>query len=581
MDRSPVDQPGGVKTFVTLTWKSQRINALARVVHFPPMSSERGDQLSLDVRELGWFRRLASDYTYAHDAVAPFFAGNPADPAAWRHAIARVQGRHPSRDAIASVLADQQRRRGAPAEALAASQRLRDPRTVAIVTGQQAVLFGGPMFTLLKALTAIKLADQVTREHGVPAIAVFWIDAEDHDWNEVSRCLVLDGEFRPRAITLPPPRGAGDVAVASVRLDDSIAPAVDELTKTLAPTEFTSALLSRLREGYAQGHGMVEAFGRWLESVLGPLGLVVYDSSDPVAKPLVRDVFAREIREPGRTAQLAASAGAQLSARGYHAQVSVQEDSVALFHLDGGRRPIKRQGDQFAIDDIRRSSTALLDDIVAHPAEFSPNVLLRPIVQDTIFPTVCYVAGPNELAYLAQLRDVYGHFGVPMPLIYPRATATLLDSAASRFLSRYQVRLESLQPQDEGALNRLLKAHLPASVDASFAAMQRTVEERMAALIKAVPEIDPTLEGAARSTLGRMQHELQALQSKIIHAAKRRDETLRRQFIRTQALAFPDGEPQERALGFIYFLNRYGPGLVEHLAKTLPLEMGRHWVMTM
>lgn len=544
------------------------------------MSSERGDRLSLDVRDLAWIRRLASDYAYAHDGVAPFFAGNPADPTAWRHAIARVHGRSQSHEAIASVLADQQRRRGSPPEALSASDRLRDPRTVAIVTGQQAVLFGGPMFTLLKALTALQLANRVTREQGVPAVAVFWIDAEDHDWNEVSRCVVLDSEFRPRALTLPPPPGAGDVAVASVLLDESVSQALNHLSEALAPTEFTAALSSRLRDCYAPGRSMVEAFGRWLDAVLGPLGLVVYDSSDPVAKPLVRDVFAREIREPGRTAKLAAAAGAELSARGYHAQVTVPEDSVALFHLDGGRRPIKRQGDQFAIDDVQRSSTALLEQVAAHPAEFSPNVLLRPIVQDTIFPTICYVAGPNELAYLAQLREVYGHFGVPMPLIYPRATATLLDSAASRFLSRYHVRLESLQPQDEAALNRWLEAHLPASVEASFADVKGAVDERMAVLVKAVSQIDPSLDGAARSTLGRMQHELHALHSKIIHAAKRRDETLRRQFIRTQALAFPDGEPQERALGFVYFLNRYGPGLVEHLGNELPLDMGRHWVLT-
>jgi bacillithiol biosynthesis cysteine-adding enzyme BshC len=391
---------------------------------------------------------------------------------------------------------------------------------------------------------------------------------------------VLDADSHPRTISLPAPAGAGDVAVASVTLDESIAQAGDDLARALAPTEFSAALEARWRDAYRPGRGMVDAFGRWLEALLGPLGLVVYDSSDPAAKPLVRDLFAREIRDPGRTARLAAAAGAALSDRGYHAQVAVQEDSVALFHLDGGRRPIRRHGSDFTIGDRPQTAAAVLDAVTARPAEFSPNVLLRPIVQDTIFPTIAYVAGPNELAYLAQLRDVYRHFDVPMPLMYPRATATLVDAAASRFLSRYDVRLDALQPRDEGALNRLLESQLPDSVEASFGRTRSMLDGQMTTLIGTVAEIDPTLEGAARSTLGRMQHELQALHGKMIQAAKRRDETLRRQFTRTQALVFPNGQPQERALGFVYFLNRYGPGLVDFLRRELPLDMGRHWVLT-
>jgi uncharacterized protein YllA (UPF0747 family) len=201
-------------------------------------------------------------------------------------------------------------------------------------------------------------------------------------------------------------------------------------------------------------------------------------------------------------------------------------------------------------------------------------------VQDTIFPTVCYVAGPNELAYLGQLRGVYDHFGVPMPLMYPRASATLVDSATARFLNKYGMPLESLQPQDEAALNDLLKSQIPPIVEDSFAGASRAIEAEMNTLIQAIPALDPTLEGAARSTLGRMQHDLQTLHGKMISAAKRRDETLRRQFIRARALAFPSGHAQERTIGFVSFLNQYGPALVSRLDDELPLDLGRHWIVT-
>jgi bacillithiol biosynthesis cysteine-adding enzyme BshC len=405
---------------------------------------------------------------------------------------------------------------------------------------------------------------------------VFWIDAEDHDWDEVRACGVLNADLELVRIALGQPPGAGEGPVARVRLDDSIRSAVDLLTATLPPTEFTPGLLDAVRAAYAPGAGMVDAFGTWLETWLGPRGLVVFDSSDPAAKPLVSSLFAREIERAGETSRLAAAAGRTLTALGYHAQVEPQEDQAALFHIDGSRSSI-RVGDGIGVGTSR---DAVLQRLKANPAEFSPNVLLRPLVQDTLFPTACYVAGPNELAYLAQLRGVYEAFGVPMPLMQQRASATLLDSNAMRMLARHDLPLESLRAQDESALNALLKAHMPATVEHSLDEASRTLVERMDTLAEAVAQVDATLEAAARSTLGRMQDDLKKLQGKIIQAAKRKDETLHRQFRHAQAQAFPGGHPQEREIGFVYFLNKYGAGLVDRLSDELPLDQGQHWVMT-
>jgi uncharacterized protein YllA (UPF0747 family) len=201
-------------------------------------------------------------------------------------------------------------------------------------------------------------------------------------------------------------------------------------------------------------------------------------------------------------------------------------------------------------------------------------------VQDTLFPTICYVAGPNELAYLAQLRAVYAAFGIPMPLMHQRATATIVDSNAMKFLTRNEIGFESLRAQDEAALNELLQSQLPATVEASVQEVLRSIEERMADVAREVTQIDATLEGATRSTLTRMQDDLKKLHAKIIQAAKRKDETLKRQFHHARNLVFPGGHPQEREIGFIYFLNKYGPALVDRLGEDLPVDMGQHWVLT-
>jgi bacillithiol biosynthesis cysteine-adding enzyme BshC len=537
-------------------------------------------RIPVDVRRFPWIRRLAADYAYDFGAVAPFFSGDPADRAAWADAIARTQAHDRRREDIAAVIAGQQERRQAPARAREAGRLLADRGTVAVVTGQQAGLFGGPLFTLLKALTAIKLAEQVARDHAVPAVAIFWIDAEDHDWEEVRSCTVFDEALTPRTVSLPARPGAEPASVATVRLDQGILDVLADIESLLPPTDFRSTLMTALRRAYTPGVGMADAFGRWLEEVLGERGLVVYDSSDAASKPLVSHVFALELSTPGQTVKLAALAGSDLTARGYHAQVHAQDDSLALFHLDGGRRAIRQQDGRFVIGDQQYPAAALVAQATEHPTGFSPNVLLRPVVQDTIFPTICYVAGPNELAYLGQLRGVYEHFGVPMPLMYPRATATLLDSAALRFLTKYKLPLEALQAQDEAALNDLLKTQIPQVVEDSFTEAARAIESQMTHVIQAMPGLDPTLEGAARSTLERMQRDLQTLHGKMIQAAKRRDETLRRQFIHARGLAFPGGHAQERTIGFVSFLNQYGPALVERLDEELPLDLGRHWIVT-
>jgi bacillithiol biosynthesis cysteine-adding enzyme BshC len=470
---------------------------------------------------LPWARPLSIDYVHAYAKLEPFFAGDPSQPAAWRDAIARAQAHPRQRVPLTAVLEAQQHGRRAPDASKYASARLADPRAVAVVTGQQAGLFGGPVYTLLKAITALKLAARLERDFRVPVVPIFWIDAEDHDWDEVSGCGVLDADLAPHTVRVSKPAGANEKPVARVSLDESVATALEELRRLLPQTEFTADLIYELGRSYMPGVGMTIAFGRWIETLLGPYGLVVFDSADTTAKPLVRDIFIRELETAGRTAALATDAGAALAARGYHAQVTPAADSVALFHLDGRREPIKRDGEEFVIGETRVPAAALIKDADDHPERFSPNVLLRPLVQDTLFPTVAYVAGPSELAYLGQLRGIYQHFNVPMPLVYQRASATILDG------------------------------------------------------------VDPTLEGAVKSTVGKMAHELEALHGKIIQAAKRKDDTLRRQFVRTRAQAFPDGDPQERAIGFINLLNRYGPSLIEILEQELPEETDHHWVLTL
>jgi bacillithiol biosynthesis cysteine-adding enzyme BshC len=541
---------------------------------------EPSGRIPVDLRSYPGIRRLIVDYSCHFSSLADFFPGDPHDRRAWTSAIERTLTYRRSRSEIASIVEAQLQRREAPAEAIHAAGKLRDGSTLAVVTGQQAGLFGGPLFTLFKAITALKLARQLSADYGVTAIAVFWVDAEDHDWDEVRSCTVFDESLVPRSVALPADAAQTASPVAAVTLGSSIAGVLDDLESVLPASEFRSQLLQDLRTIYSPEAQMADAFSRWLERVLGHRGLVVYDSSDIAAKRLASEIFARELSMPGETTRLATSAGSELAARGYHWQVRMAEDSLALFQLDGSRQLIRHRDGALVVGDRRYAPPELVEEARQRPARFSPNVLLRPVVQDALFPTVSYVAGPNELGYLAQLARVYEHFAVPMPLVYPRAMGTILDASAVRFLTKHRLPLDAVQPQDEATLNDLLEKQIPAAVEQAFKATEAAIDAEMSRLTSALPSLDPTLEGAARSTAKRMQHELETLHGKMIAAAKRRDETLRRQYVRVRALAFPNGHPQEREIGFVSFLNQYGPALIDRLDEELPLQMGQHWIVT-
>lgn len=525
---------------------------------------------ALDVRQFPGASAFLAAYTRAFDSISPLFAGNPADPSAWRAAIRRAGAVERDRAPIAAVLRAQMDRRGAPAEAREKAARLTQPNAVTIVTGQQAGAFAGPLYTLLKAVTTLQLARQIEAQHGVPVVPIFWADGEDHDWQEIRATSVLDPDDRLADIAMPQFAGAGERRSGDILLDERVTEAVESLFASMPATAFSNELREAVCRCYAPGRSMAEAYARFVEHLLGRHGLVVFESADPAAKPLARAIFANELRNPGRSSQLAAAAGERSRALGFPPQVVPVEGAAALFRLSPSRDAIR----------VPFDGNALAEEALAHPERFSPNVLLRPVVQDWIFPNVAYVAGPGELAYHGQLEGIYKAFGVPRPLLYPRASASIMDGRSLRFMERYAMAMASLTQPDESALNRLVESQLPEDARNSLVDAAEVTADRWGALLSSIPQIDPTLEGAVRGSLKRLQHEIETLQWKTLRAVKRRESDMRRQFRHAQQLAFPRGKPQERVLGVVHFANAYGPALVDKLVAELPTEMGSHWVVS-
>ena len=513
----------------------------------------------LDYRNLASYKPLFLDYLHRFDAVSPFFTGDPYDPGSWRKMAKALEGRAPS-TSTATPLRKLNTALGADEPALRSIDALGDG-ALAVISGQQVGLFGGPLYTLYKAMTAVRLARAAEAELQTKVVPLFWMDTDDHDFEEVRSTWILNAAHELVELRYDTEDASDKLPVGTRKLTPAIGAVLDEAAASLPDTEFKQDVLSTLRESYTEGRTMAEAFGAWLLRMTRGSGLAIIDPTLPELKALGADVFARELAEDSASRNLVLQTTAELVERGYHAQATPSESHLNLFHADPVRSPVTVSGNGDKQELVRK----LTDD----PTQFSPNVLLRPIYQDTLFPTLAYVAGPNELAYFAQLKRMYEHFDLTMPLIASRASFTVIERPQARFLERYDVPLAKLNSDNESLLNDILRAHTPPQLDEDLNRARSCIQDITSALERDLSAVDPSLVPTVKSTRGKLLHHLKELETKAFRAVKRKNDTVRQQFLATRTALFPGFEMQERKLSPLGYLNKYGwhfPAMVEQTA---------------
>jgi len=519
---------------------------------------------------------LFADALYRFPRVAAFYAHDPFDPASFRAAANQIRPDQARLAAVADVLAEQTGEFGGGSRTEENIARLRDG-AVAVVTGQQAGLFGGPAYSVYKALTAIRLAEQLAAD-GLPAVPVFWLASEDHDFQEVNHCHLLDGSFEWQELrdAATPPDGAPVGRIAFGRSIDGLRQRLLQLWPGDASAE-AAALL----EGYEPGASYAQAFGRLFERLFAGRGLIVLDPLHPTLHALAKPLYRRALEEADRLHGLVRKRDRRLGKAGYHAQVRLRENATLLFLLvDGERRPLRRRRNgllQAGKDE--RPAGELLATLEAEPERFSANVLLRPLVQDWLLPTVAYVAGPNELAYFAQASALYTELLGRMPVIVPRASLTLVEPKVRRLLNKYRLGLPDLFRGEDRVRLRLAERHLPPRLLRRLEAEQKEIDKSLAAAAREVKKLDATLEGAAETSRRKMLYQFEKLRRKAARAQAERTEVLdRHQAILLNAL-YPARGLQERRMNFLSVVARHGLGVVERLLEAASFPGRDHQVI--
>lgn len=510
---------------------------------------------------------LVRDYLSGADQATRFFAGSPFELEAYRAQRSRVEPRFGpnEREAVARML-----RPTSPGAAERLARFVAQGGAV-VTTGQQTGLFTGPLYTIYKILTAVRLAAELEGRLGCIVLPVFWSASEDHDWAEVNHAWIADLRGRVERVSLGAPARVG-LSTSEIPVPDSIDNAVDEVAHLLRQQSHAGDYLKLIRGAYRPGVPFASAFLEMVQALFAPFHLLTVDAADPALKQRSLPVLRAALEQNAAAEAAVRSRTGELTDRGYRGQVTVLDGAANVFVEAGGiRQRLHRAREGWRLPDTRTSlGAAELEELLARdPRRISPNVLLRPVVESAVLPVLAYVGGPGEIAYWAQLGHLFRLHGVPMPLVVPRASFLLLRPAIEHMLTTDGLGWADLALPEHRLEQRIAAEGLPAAAVQALAELREATADRYAALMEAGAEIDPTLTGALGASRNAALLEAAQAERKLLGAVKRGEHERLERIMAARAELFPGGELQERVLNVLPFLARYGPELLERLAASI------------
>lgn len=488
------------------------------------------------------------------------------------------------RETLVEVLTDQNRRFGITNETTFENIRsLGHEATFAIVTGQQVGILTGPLYTIYKTITAIKLARKLSENYPqYRFIPVFWLEGEDHDFEEVNHINILNSDAQPiesKYFDDEKPVLKNPGAVGEIVFDEHLVSFFESIDKVLPHSEFKQPLLELLRKMYQPGVTFIQAFVSMMNHMFGNDGLVYISSNDKRLKQILTPLFIKELSEYPRVSQLIIEQSAELEGQ-YHAQIKTKALNLFFFHK-GGRYFIEPREHDFSLRGTRHfiPREEMLRLATEQPELFSPNVALRPLCQDTILPTFAYVAGPSEIAYFAQLKNVYRYFGMTMPMIYPRASVTLIEEKLERIMGKYQLGIGDFIGRKPDIEKKVIESVSEIKIDDMFLEASRRIADLANEMKFGINYIDSTLIGALDNTMLRIEQQLEVLKQKVTDAQRRKHEIALRQISKVANTIFPNMNFQERELNIIQIMNKHGLDFVRNISDEIAIAQWKHQVI--
>lgn len=524
---------------------------------------------------------FASDYINAYDKVSEFFSWDFRDPSSFFLQAEKVRMRDLPREQVSAILRESNLSYGCGSQTLGNIEKLAADKACAVVTGQQTGLFSGPLYTIFKALTAIKLAESLNQNRRGSFVPVFWLASNDHDFAEIDHITLLDGENRIRSIQYKSPSAAPRSPVSHIELSGEISDCIQQLKDFTYDSEFKPEILSELSSAYRPGRTFVEAFARWMTRLFKSYGLIFIDAEHPVLKELGKDVFYTEIARNSPSTQAALTTSRTLRQKNYHTQIQLHEGTLNVFLVEGERHSLQSWKNGYLVKETQQTyrKEELLELVEEQPYVFSPNVLLRPLYQDSLLPTVAYVGGMSEVSYFAQMKDVYTSFNLPMPVIYPRKSLTLIEKKVGKALQAYSLDIQDIWGDADAEIKKIIRDRIPPALANAFSVTTSHIDNDLADIKRQTPPFEPGLEKSVDLTTRKIRQHIRLLEEKFLKAYKKQDAIMMNRMQLAKNSLFPNRRLQERTFTISPFLIKYGFALIDRLYEAVDLKEYGHQII--
>lgn len=530
-------------------------------------------------------QKIFLDYLYNFNNVTDFYNSNFNNKDEYLKKFKAVsESQNNRRTDLNEILIDQYKNFNPSKKTTENINSLKEDRTLAVVTGQQLGIIGGPLYTFYKIITAIKLARHLSERYDdYKFVPVFWLEGDDHDFDEVRSINFINENNSLTKVSyideIPDEEDRG--SVGQLKITDSINSFFQEIDKSLRDTEFKADLINKLKNIYSAGKTFKESFKELIFWLFDEEGLIIFDPQDLKVKNLLKPIFKKEINNFRRHSEKLVSVSARLEEL-YHTQVKVRP--VNLFYSNNdGRYVIEPVENEFRLKRkrIKFTKEELINRIETEPENFSPNVLLRPICQDYILPTAFYVGGPSEIAYFAQVNPLYNFFGITHPVIYPRSSVTILEKNINSIIDKYNLEINEVFEDPEKLKERVLKSISDLVLDDLFNSSQNQIEIAFDQLKEKLFEFDKTISDASTKYKQKIFHYLDELKEKALESQKKKYEITLRQLDKVSNSVFPNSNLQERELNFIYFAHKYGLDVLKRILNEIEINKFKHQVIAL
>lgn len=486
------------------------------------------------------------------------------------------------REQLADALLNANRIWQATPETLANIERLRQKDAVAVVTGQQAGLFGGALYTVYKAFSIIKIAEKL-RSRGVNAVPVFWIASEDHDFHEVAETFVLNSENQVTKIKIEPNAANEDLPIGNILLDDSLEIAIGQLFDQLPKNEFSTQLNDLIRGTYQPQRSLSESFARLLTKLLGKHGLIMLDPLDANLKRLAAPIYEKAVAHSAEITNNLVEQNRRLTEHDFHQQIKVEANSFPFFLFDetGKRIALERANDKIKAKKQRKEFAVadLIKIARDEPNKLSPNATLRAAVQDFLLPTICYVGGAAEVAYFAQTATVNQTLERPATPILHRASVTVVEPNVRRTLEKYDLTLADFFDKPEILQAKIVNERLNNDAANVFCETEDNINAQLDRLNQSLSPIDPTLAENLANKRKKILWQINSLQQKFVKAEMRRHETADKRLQTAFAQLYPRAALQERSLNVAWLLALHGENVLDWIYETIDVDQPEHRIL--